>query len=286
MTGFGRGTAEIGGIAVACEMRSVNGKGMDLRLRLPGRLERLESQLKKAARDAIARGNVQAGLSIESEASGTELRIDHDALDRAVAMAREAGRRHDLAMPDLGAFLAMRGVVETVDAESDEDALRAAAKRAFAAGLVALQDDRTREGEAIEAALGRRVDEIAALVARAEADPARTPEAIRERLTERLAHLAEIDRLDPDRLHGEAAMLAIRADLSEEIDRLRAHVEAARELLASSEPVGRQLEFLAQEFGREANTLCAKSNAASLTAIGLELKVVIDQLREQVANVE
>ena len=286
MTGFGRGTAEIGGIAVACEMRSVNGKGMDLRLRLPGRLERLEPQLKKAARDAIARGNVQAGLSIESEASGTELRIDHDALDRAVAMAREAGRRHDLAMPDLGAFLAMRGVVETVDAESDEDALRAAAKRAFAAGLVALQDDRAREGEAIEAALGRRVDEIAALVARAEADPARTPEAIRERLTERLAHLAEIDRLDPDRLHGEAAMLAIRADLSEEIDRLRAHVEAARELLASSEPVGRQLEFLAQEFGREANTLCAKSNAASLTAIGLELKVVIDQLREQVANVE
>ena len=162
----------------------------------------------------------------------------------------------------------------------------AAARQAFAAALVALDDDRAREGEALATLVAQRVDAIEALVRRAEVDPARTAHAIRARLSERVAYLAEVERLDEDRLHAEAAMLAIRADLAEELDRLRAHIAAARELLASDEPVGRRFEFLAQEFAREANTLCAKSNAASLTAVGLELKVVIDQLREQVANVE
>ena len=285
MTGFGRAAVERDGVTAAWELRSVNGKGLDLRFRLPGSLDGVERAMREHARKALSRGNVQIALTIEREADEPVPEIDHETLDRLVAAAREASERHGLTMPDAGAFLAMRGVLRMP--ETDDDPRPAEAARAAAVEAVrALVEDRAREGARLETVIAGQVCDIERLVDAAEADEARKPEAIGSRLAAQLKALADAPEVDADRLHAEAALLAVRADLTEEIDRLRSHVEAARELLATNGPVGRRFEFLAQEFAREANTLCAKSNAVSLTAIGLELKVVIDQLREQVANVE
>ena len=287
MTGFGAGEAVHGGTAARCELRSVNGKGLELRLRLPARLDHLEPDLRREARARLHRGNVQASLALERADEPTGLRIDEAALDRAVATVRAVAERHGLAMPDAGTFLALPGVQSASEPEGDAVKAEAAAVgAAFAKALAALVADRAREGEALHALLAERLDAMDTLAERAAADPSLEPAAIRARLAERVAALGAAEGLDPDRLHAEAALLAVRADVSEEIDRLRGHLAAARELLTGDGPAGRRLDFLVQEMGREANTLCSKSNAASLTAIGLELKLAIDQMREQTANVE
>jgi uncharacterized protein (TIGR00255 family) len=194
------------------------------------------------------------------------------------------------APPTLDGILALRGVMETVD-QADDEATRATLATAILANLDAALDallaDRRREGAAIGAVLHGRLDAIETTVRAAEASPARKPETIRARLQQQIAELIGASpALDPDRLHQEAVLIATRADVREEIDRLVAHTAAARALLAENGPVGRRLDFLAQEFGREANTLCAKSNDRELTALGLELKALVDQLREQVQNLE
>jgi uncharacterized protein (TIGR00255 family) len=218
------------------------------------------------------------------------VRVDEDLLAKVATAGRAAAERFDLAPPTLDGLLGIRGIVETVESEDDE-----AAKAAVAEAMLASLDEavgrlitaRRSEGEALRKVLDERLDTIAALTRAADENPARRPEAVRARLGAAVESLAGVARgLDETRLHQEAILIAAKADIREELDRLTAHVAAARTLLAEGGPVGRRLDFLSQEFSREANTLCAKSNDVTLTAQGLELRAQIEQLREQVQNIE
>jgi uncharacterized protein (TIGR00255 family) len=290
MTAFARADGTAGGVRWTWEMRSVNGKGLELRLRLPPGYEPLEPQIRERCGKRLTRGNVQATLSLESDAPAQRLRINEAALADVLAAMERIGSRLSVQPPTLDGILSIRGVVENGEDERDPEA-EAALQKDMLAGLDRALADlvamREREGAAIGAVLAARIDEIARLAGEAEASPARRPETIRARLAEQVAALLDAaPALDPDRLHQEAVLLATKADIREELDRLAAHVQAARALLGEGGPVGRRLDFLAQEFNREVNTLCAKANDRSLTAIGLELKAVVDQLREQIQNLE
>ena len=290
MTGFARADGSANGTRWTWEIRSVNGKGLDIRLRLPAGFERLDPPARERCAGQLTRGNIQSTLTIVSDAGAARIRINEDVLGEVLAAMQKIGGRIDVQPPTLDGILSIRGVVEAADNELDE-ATRAALDeeilKSFDRTLTDLVAMRAREGQAIGNVLGARLSEIARLVRAAEASPARRPEAIRARLAEQVAALLDAaPALDPDRLHQEAVLLATKADIREEIDRLDAHVVAATEMLAEGGPVGRRLDFLAQEFGRETNTLCAKANDRTLTAIGLELKAVVDQLREQIQNLE
>lgn len=289
MTGFARadGGADLRWI---WELRSVNGKGLDVRIRVPPGFERLEPAIRERVAGRLSRGNVQVLLSVDKRTSGQRVTIDEAVLAQVIEAMTRIGERIAVQPPTLDGILSVRGVVNLEDADADE-AARSAMDAAILAGLDLalgeLTQSRRREGGAIGALLAARLDEIAGLVRRAEASPARRPETIRARLAEQIATLLDAaPALDPDRLHQEAVLLAAKADIREEIDRLEAHVAAAGDLLEKGGAVGRRLDFLAQEFNREVNTLCAKSNDRSVTAIGLEMKAVVDQLREQIQNLE
>lgn len=289
MTGFAR--AE-GGSAPrwTWELRSVNGKGLDVRIRLPPGLERLEPVVRERIAARFTRGNIQALLSVEGGAAGQRVVVNEAVLAQVIDAMDRIRERITVEPPSLHGILSIRGVLDVEEADDDETA-REAADAMILAGLDTAIDDlaqsRGREGGAIAAVLEARIAEIAALTRQAEASPVRQPEVIRARLAEQIATLLDAaPALDPDRLHQEAVLLATKADIREEIDRLEAHVVAARELLAKGGPVGRRLDFLAQEFNREVNTLCSKANDRSLTAIGLDLKAIVDQLREQIQNLE
>jgi uncharacterized protein (TIGR00255 family) len=290
MTGFARADGSANGTRWTWEIRSVNGKGLDIRLRLPAGFERLDPPARERCAGQLTRGNVQSTLTIVGDASAGRIRINEDVLGEVLAAMQKIGGRIEVQPPTLDGILSIRGVVEAADNELDETA-RAALDEEILKSLDRTLADlvvmRAREGQAIGNVLGARLAEIARLVRAAEASPARTPEAIRARLAEQIAALLDAaPALDPDRLHQEAVLLATKADIREEIDRLDAHIAAAREMLAEGGPIGRRLDFLAQEFGRETNTICAKANDRTLTAIGLELKAVVDQLREQIQNLE
>ena len=292
MTGFARVDGTLpDGSAFAWELRSVNGRGLDVRLRLPGGLEALETPLKEAAQARLGRGNVNATLTVKREDRPLRLTPDPEALERALRLALEvAARIPGAPAPRAEAVLSLPGVLRTETAEPDETA-DAARKQAVTAGFVAALDSlvaaRRSEGAKLHAILATLLDEIAALRDAAAAEAARQPEAQRQRLTAVLAELLEGERRVPEeRLAAEVALLASRSDVREELDRLGAHVEAARALLREGVPVGRKLEFLTQEFGREANTLGAKSASLALTRLSLDLKAAIERLREQAANVE
>jgi uncharacterized protein (TIGR00255 family) len=290
MTGFARADGAGAVHRWTWEVRSVNGKGLDIRLRLPPGFEQLEVPARERIAAALARGNVQAALSTQSLPGATRIRINEDVLAEVMALMERVGGRMSVQLPTLDGILSVKGVMETVEAEADE-AVRAELGATILADLdVALAQlvaDRVREGGAILTVLKSRLDEVERLVREVEASPARTPEAIRTRLAEQVAALLDAaPALDPDRLHQEAVLLATRADVREEVDRLDAHVAAARGLLDEGGPVGRRLDFLAQEFNREVNTLCSKSNDRTVTAIGLQLKALVDQFREQIQNVE
>lgn len=293
MTGFAARSGEGAGHSWAWEARSVNGKGFDLRLRLPEGIEGLEAALRAAVTARLARGNVAVTLRLERAAGSTAPRLDPAALAQVMAnlaaIAAEAGR-HGLALRESSAaeILALRGVTETAAPEVvDGAALRDALVSDFNAVLDDLQAMRATEGQALHAVLVAQIARIEALAAEAEAAAEARAPAQAEALRAALARVMEnAEGADPARVAQELAILAVKADVTEEIDRLRAHVAAARALLSEAEPVGRRLDFLAQEFNREANTLASKSNHASLTRVALELKAAIDQMREQVQNVE
>ncbi len=275
------------------ELRSVNGRGLDLRLRLPPGLDALETPLREAAgHSGLRRGNIQAGLSLKSESRPVPL-PDEAALDRLVELAQRLAARIPGAPPPRAEhLLALPGVFRTEAPEPDEaqSAARAAAlSEAFAAALADLVAARRAEGEKLRGVLAELLGEIAELVERAARESADQPEAQRKRLTESLDALLSPDarnRIPEERLAQEAALLAARSDVREELDRLRAHLGAARALLAEGDGAGRKLDFLAQEFVREANTLCSKSASVELTRTGLALKQAIERLKEQAANVE
>ncbi|WP_431195200.1 YicC/YloC family endoribonuclease, partial [Bauldia litoralis] len=272
------------------ELRSVNGKGLDVRIRLPSGFERIERDARDRCTTKLGRGNVQVSLSTTAVAGAQTLTINEDVLARVIDAMARIGQKIEAQPPTLDGILALRGVVEVEDIAADEtarDALDAEILAGLDAALVDLAAMRGREGAAIGALLSARLDELASLTAAAEASPARQPETIRARLAEQVAALLDAaPALDPDRLHQEAVLLATKADIREELDRLHAHIAATRDLLAEGGPIGRRLDFLAQEFNREVNTLCAKSNDRALTAIGLDMKAVVDQLREQIQNLE
>lgn len=290
MTGFARHEGEAEGCRFVWELRSVNGKGLDIRLRLPSGFEALEQPVRKAAAGVLARGNVQVVLSVNATTATTEAVVNEAALEAVIALLERLGDRIDARKPALDGILNIRGVLEFRDPELS-DADRTARDQAVLAGFTKALEElvsvRRGEGAALARVLGDQIDRIEALALAVEADPSRSPEAIRTRLADQIAALMDTGAgLDRDRLHMEAALIATKADVREEIDRLKAHVEAARALLATSGGAGRRLDFLAQEFNRETNTICSKSNAASVTAMGLDLKVLIDQFREQVQNLE
>ena len=293
MTGFSSATQSIGGRQITCEMRSVNGKSLDIRLRLPTGLEAMETDIKKRIANEIARGNIQVSVSVDASSSQPFLSIDEGVF---VALARQALRlaqANNLAPPTTDGLLAVRGIVSTDDApalavEIDDD-FRNALTNTIEQAIDNLVVMRQTEGASLKSALATHLHSIAEQTIAARDDPTSKPDVIKARLENQLVALLEgagEGVLDTERLHAEAAILTTKADIREEIDRLHAHVAAASDLLAKGGPVGRKLDFLAQEFNRETNTICSKSTSPTLTATGLALKAVIDQFREQVQNLQ
>jgi uncharacterized protein (TIGR00255 family) len=290
MTGFARGHGVSGPYAWAWEVKSVNGKGLDVRLRLPPGWDAIEAPVRARAAERLARGSIQATLTVERSGGVPVVRINAPVLDAILTTLRELAPRIEASPPSLDGLLSLKGVMDVSELAENEDERRnaeTAAIAGFAEAIAALSEMRQREGAALARILKSRLEQIAALVGRAENAPGRRVEAVRARLAEQVATLlAQSDRFDPDRLHQEAILLATKADVREELDRLTAHVAQAQQLIDGGGAVGRRLDFLAQEFNREANTLCAKASDVELTNIGLELKAAVEQFREQVQNVE
>ncbi|MBB4185120.1 uncharacterized protein (TIGR00255 family) [Sinorhizobium terangae] len=290
MTGFARREGSSGRHRWAWELRSVNGKGLDVRLRLPQGLERFEPDCRRLASEYFVRGNLQIGLNVSGGEAAVEAVVNQGALSAVLRLREQLGDLVDPAPLKFDTLLSIRGIVdfrEPEERESERVARDADILSGLALALEDLRSMREEEGAALGQILLAHVDRIEQLRAGVESDPSRSPSAIAERLAQQVALLMEgASSLDRERLHAEVALLATKADLREEIDRLGSHVAAARDLLAKGGPVGRKLDFLAQEFNRESNTICSKSNAAAVSAAGIELKVVIDQFREQVQNLE
>jgi uncharacterized protein (TIGR00255 family) len=290
MTGFARAAGAEGAWRWTVELKCVNAKGLDLRLRLPSAFDRIEAEARARLSRALARGTCFATVSAQREGAGVEARVDAAALAKIIAAARAAGEKYGLAPPTMDGVIGVRGIVDLVEAADDEATLARVCAGALASlddAIAGLTQARNAEGAALQAVLTERLDTIAALTEAADQNPSRKPEAVRARLAKSIDALMQSGRgFDENRLHQEALLLAAKADIREELDRLKTHVAAARSLLTEGDPVGRKLDFLAQEFAREASTLCAKANDASLTAQGLELRVQIEQLREQVQNIE
>ncbi len=290
MTGFARSHGASGPYAFEWELKSVNAKGFDLRLRLPPGWDDLEAVAKKRAGELLMRGTVYANLNIKRTGAASTIRINEDVLAAVARVAGELAGRIDAVAPSIDGLLAIKGVIEVVEPESSEaedKAAKAAAAAAFEQALADLVEMRRREGATLGQILSQRMDEMEGLAQKAEAAPGRKPEAIKARLAEQIAALLDAsDRFDPDRLNQEAILIAARADIREELDRIASHVAQARDMIGKGGPVGRRLDFLAQEFNREVNTCCSKANDLELTNVGLEMKNVVEQFREQVQNLE
>jgi uncharacterized protein (TIGR00255 family) len=288
MTGFARTSGEGLGISWVWEVKSVNGRGLDLRLRLPPGFDALEPQLRAELGRRCRRGNVSAGLSV-TRTQPPALRINHELLAQLMALVAQLSASVEAAPPRLDGLLALRGVVEI--AEEDDESIvehrRDAVLGGWAAAIDQLAAARAEEGARLEALLAAQIAEMERLVAEAGGCAAAQPPAIRARLEAMLAGLVDLAPVLPEeRLAQEVALLATRANIREEIERLVAHLQQAGHLLREAEPVGRRLDFLCQELNREANTLCSKSADIELTRVGIALKAAVEQFREQVQNVE
>jgi len=290
MTGFARSQGIAGTYAWSWEIKSVNAKGLDLRFRSPGGWDAVELPARARAAEKLSRGTIYANLAVTRQGVQPTVKVNEPVLTAVLSTLKSLSEKIDAAPPSLDGILSLKGVIEVGDADEREEDRRTA-ETAIVAGfeetLAALAAMRHAEGDALGRVLSARLDEIAALTARAEAAPGRKPDAIMARLTEQVKGLLDSsERFDPDRLHQEAILLAAKADIREELDRLASHVTQAKKLLAGGGAIGRKLDFLAQELHRESNTLTAKANDLELTTIGLELKSVVEQFREQVQNLE
>lgn len=288
MTGFARVAGTAGVHAWAWEIRSVNGRGLDVRVRVPPGFETIAEVARKRISGAFARGTLHVNLTVSSDAAPPRLRVNEAALATLLDAVSRLPATAAIGPATYDGLLGIRGVVELAD--EAQDALAEVEKPVLdglEAVVTALKQARQSEGQALQAIISGHRDTIARLTGEAEVHPARGVDAIRERLSAQVAALLEASpALDPQRLHQEAALLAVKADIREEIDRLHAHVAALDVLLGESGAIGRKLDFLSQEFGRESSTLCAKAGDPGLSRIGLELRTVVDQMREQVQNVE
>ena len=289
MTGYARSTGGVEGTSFTCEAKSVNGRGLDVRLRLTSGFDAIESELRRRIGRAISRGSVTMTIDVDRGGAGAEIVVNEQALETALAALDKLAHRIEGQAPRLDGILALKGILverSHAPAVEAEEHLHAAILEAADEALAGLVQARRAEGVHLASIMAARLHEIAALTEAAERHPSRSRDAMLARLKAQLADLVEAGGFSEDRLAQEALLLATKADIREELDRLTAHVAAARRLLADGGPIGRKLDFLSQEFNREANTLCAKSSAVELTAIGLDLKAAIDQLREQVQNIE
>lgn len=291
MTGFARAAASDDRFAWTWEARSVNGRSLDVRCRVPPGFDQLESGARAAATKRFNRGNINLTLGVERKAGATRVAINRTVLDQVLALVKDLEGKTNAAPARIDGLLAVRGVIETVEDESEAEEVRTARDGAMMAtldqALSQLQAARGAEGRALGATLAAHLGEIEDLTRAAAGQAAAQPAAMKARLEAQLAELlGSQPALPPERLAQEVALLATRGDVREELDRLAAHIAAARALLADKGAIGRKLEFLAQEFNREANTLCSKATDIALTQTGLALKAVIDRLREQSANIE
>ncbi len=290
MTGFARSGGSDETAAWVWEAKSVNGRGLDVRCRVPAGMDAVDAAAKKSLAQQFARGNINLNLQLSHTKGDADFVVNRAALDRLVAVAGEYADKPGIAPARLDGLMGMRGVIETVAAEDDE-ALQSARQALILSSLeeviAGLSAARLEEGARTAVVLASQIDETERLVNAARDHAATQPDAIRARLAEQVAEIIKAGvEADPDRIAQEAALLAVKADIREEIDRLDGHIASAREMLQGGGVIGRRLDFLAQEFNREANTLCSKSADQDLTRIGLDLKTVIDRLREQVQNIE
>jgi uncharacterized protein (TIGR00255 family) len=290
MTGFADVHGARGALRWRWEIKSVNGRGLELRLRTPPGFDGIEAAARMLANERFRRGNLQATLTLEPQEGARGLRVDPAALASAIKIAQELAEDTGLGPARIDGLLALKGVIVQEEAQTADPAERADRDAAIIESLAAAMDSlkraRRTEGAKLSQALETIVGEVEKLTTEAGALASAQPEAIRARLAAQIKDLLGANTIPEERLAQEAALLAVRADIREELDRLAAHVHEARALLASAEAVGRKLDFLAQEFNREANTLCSKSSDIQLTKIGLALKAAIDQFREQAQNVE
>jgi uncharacterized protein (TIGR00255 family) len=289
MTGFGRAEGALGDWSWAVEARSVNGRNLEARYRGPPGFEGLERAAREAAQGRFQRGQVTIGLQARRAEGAGAVRLNMEVLERYLALGETLTAQGRASPPTVDGLLSLRGVVEAEEAELDAEAqaaLNAAVAASIGEALDGLAAARAEEGASLAGVLGGLVDRIAALTAAADALAAGQPAAIKARFEKRMIELVGDPVGLEERIVQEAAALATKADVREELDRLAGHVTAARTLIEGDGAAGRRLDFLTQEFMREANTLCSKSALAELTAVGLELKATIEQFREQVQNVE
>ncbi len=290
MTGFAREAGLTGPVSWAWELKSVNGRTLEARVRVPPGFDAVGEEARRSVASAFARGQMQLNLSVSRRAGPPQIRVNRAALEALLAAVGGLDVPAGVRPASLDGLLAVRGVVDIDDDGGDpklDEALAGDLAGAVGRLVESLRQARLAEGAALAGAIGRQLDAIEVHVEAAESCPARQPDAIRAKLAAQVAALTEGGPgLDPMRLHAEAALLATRSDIREELDRLKAHAEAARALLSAGGALGRRLDFLAQEFGREANTLCSKAGDVALSRIGLDLKAVVEQFREQVQNVE
>jgi uncharacterized protein (TIGR00255 family) len=289
MTGYARASGGVPGVAFVLELKSVNARGLDLRARMTPGFDALEGEMRRRIGAALSRGAVTLNLNVEREGGGGRVVINRQALGTVLAALQELDGAIDAGRPTLDGILGLKGVLEQhegpLGAEMEE-ALNSAILIGLDTALTGLKQSRADEGARLGSVLLAQIAEIAALRERAAAHPSLARDVVLARLREQIADLVKEGGLSEERLAQEALLLATKADIREELDRLSAHIASARQLIAAGGPVGRKLDFLSQEFNREANTLCSKSSAVELTAIGLDLKAVIDQFREQVQNLE
>jgi uncharacterized protein (TIGR00255 family) len=290
MTGFARGHGVAGAYVWSWEVKSVNAKGLDLRFRLGQGWDAIEVPARTLGSEKLSRGTVYGNLTVERKGVAPAVSVNEPVLAAVLSTLKSLGGKVEAAPPTLDGILSLKGVIEITEEDEREEDHRAAEVAiiaGFEKALAELVAMRRAEGATLGRLLSMRLDEIAALTARAEKVPGRKPEAIKARLAEQVATLLSAsERFDSDRLYQEAVLLAAKADIREELDRLASHVAQAKKLLADGGAIGRKLDFLAQELHRESNTLTAKANDVELTNIGLELKAVVEQFREQVQNLE
>ncbi|MGB8182026.1 MAG: YicC/YloC family endoribonuclease [Stellaceae bacterium] len=290
MTGFARSEGHADGLGWVWEIKSVNSKSLDLRCRMPAGFDALEPKLRVALAERFKRGAINVSLTVTKSATNAPLRVNRAALAEIMALAKELAQETGAAPPRIDGLLALKGVLESSDETADSPAdgqRQAVVQRDFDAAVDALAAMRLAEGKRLVPALEARLAEITALADVAERTAAAQPAAAKARLKEQITALLEaVPALSEERLAQEAALIIARGDVREELDRLAAHVDAARSLLMEGGAIGRRLDFLCQEFNREANTLASKSPDLELTRIALGLKAAIEQLREQVQNIE
>lgn len=291
MTGFARASSQHGNYNWTWEIKSVNGKGLDVRCRIPSGFERLDLATRNAIAKKFVRGNMSVNLTLNHVQQQAGYRVNQDLLKQFIAVIKTVESEvPGVTAPSVDGLMGLRGVIEAVeDEESEEmrDACYSAILESLNEALGNLAEHRLSEGTRMGTLLSGHIDEIEILCGKAEALAATQPEALRARLLRQLKDCLEnLPELNEERISQEAAVLMTKADVREELDRLTAHIEGARELLAKGSPCGRKLDFLCQEFNREANTLCSKSQDVELTRIGLDFKAAIDQLKEQVQNIE